>query len=149
MSGSFEPVRWNACVQRLDLGVYSHPKKCFGNGVRTHVNPRGKSPLPEKISPEEDRTHDAASNRTASPTHYQRAASSRTASPTHYQRAASNRTASPTHYQRAASNRTASPTHYQRAASNRTASPTHYQRAASNRTASPTHYQPAILDPLG
>ena len=34
---------------------------------------REKSPLPEKFSPEEDRTHDAASSRTASPTHYHRA----------------------------------------------------------------------------
>ena len=30
-----------------------------------------KSPLPEKSSSEEDRTHDAASRRTASPTLYQ------------------------------------------------------------------------------
>ena len=34
---------------------------------------REKSPVPEKIFSEEDRTHDAASSRTASPTHYQRA----------------------------------------------------------------------------
>ena len=33
--------------------------------------PREKSPLPEKFSPGEYRTHDAASRRTASPTHYQ------------------------------------------------------------------------------
>ena len=25
MSGSFESVRWNACVHRLDLCLYSHP----------------------------------------------------------------------------------------------------------------------------
>ena len=37
------------------------------------LTPRGKNPLPEKFSPEEDRTHDAASSRTAIPTHYQRA----------------------------------------------------------------------------
>ena len=41
------------------------------DGVRTHVNSKGKSPLPEKFSAEEDRIHDAASSRTASPTHYQ------------------------------------------------------------------------------
>ena len=35
--------------------------------------PREKSPLPEKFSPEEDPPHNAASSRTASPTHYQRA----------------------------------------------------------------------------
>ena len=33
-------------------------------------NSRGKYPLPEKFSSEEDRTHDAASSRKASPTHY-------------------------------------------------------------------------------
>ena len=48
MSGSFESVRWNACVHRLDLGLYT---------------PREKSPLPEKkFFSEEDRTHDAASS---------------------------------------------------------------------------------------
>ena len=36
------------------------------------LTPREKNPLyRKKISPEEDRTHDAASSRTASPTHYQ------------------------------------------------------------------------------
>ena len=36
MSGSFETLRWNTCVHRLDLGLYSHSKKFFflGNGVR-------------------------------------------------------------------------------------------------------------------
>ena len=34
-------------------------------------SPREKSPLPEKFSSEEDRTHDAAASRTASPRHYQ------------------------------------------------------------------------------
>ena len=29
-SGSFESVRWNACVHRLDLGLYSHPKEFLG-----------------------------------------------------------------------------------------------------------------------
>ena len=56
-----------------DLGLYSHPKEFWGNGVRTHVNSKGKIPSTgKKISPEEDRTHDAAS-KTASPTHNQRA----------------------------------------------------------------------------
>ena len=44
MSGSFESVRWNVCVQRLDLSLYSHLKDCFGNGVRSHVNSKGKIP---------------------------------------------------------------------------------------------------------
>ena len=29
-SGSFESVRWNACVHRLDLGFYSCPKEFWG-----------------------------------------------------------------------------------------------------------------------
>ena len=33
MSGSFESVRWNACMHRLDLGLYSHPTEILGNGV--------------------------------------------------------------------------------------------------------------------
>ena len=74
MSGSFESVRWNACVHRLDLGLYSDPEEFWGIGVRTHVNSKGKkSPLPEKFSSEEDGTHNAASSRTVSPSHYQRA----------------------------------------------------------------------------
>ena len=62
MSGSFESVRWNACVHRLDLGLYSHPKEFWGNGVKTHVYTKGKIPSTgeKKISPEEDRTHNAA-----------------------------------------------------------------------------------------
>ena len=42
MSGSFQSVRWNACVHRLDLGLCSHPKELLGNRVRTHVNSKGK-----------------------------------------------------------------------------------------------------------
>ena len=26
MSGSFDSMRWNVCVHRPDLGLYSHPK---------------------------------------------------------------------------------------------------------------------------
>ena len=93
-------MRWNARVHRLDLGLYSHPKELEGEGggggggrVRTHVNSqgksplpdkfspegdrtfnsKGKSPLPDKFSPEEDRTHDAVLCGTEGPTHYQRA----------------------------------------------------------------------------
>ena len=67
-SGSAESVGWNEYVHRLDLGLYSHPKEFWGNGVRTHVNSKRKFPLPEKFSPEENRTHDPASSRTARPT---------------------------------------------------------------------------------
>ena len=68
MSGSFESVRWNASVHRLDLGLYSHPKEFGGNGVGNHVNSVGK--IPSTGGPEEDRNRDAASRRTANPTHY-------------------------------------------------------------------------------
>ena len=73
MSGSFETVRWNACVHRIYLGLYSHPKAFGGNGVRTYVNSKWKIPLPGEKKLEEARTNDSASSKTASPTHYQRA----------------------------------------------------------------------------
>ena len=40
----FESVPWNACVYRLNLGLYSHPKEFCGTGVRTSVNSKGKIP---------------------------------------------------------------------------------------------------------
>ena len=47
-------------------------RKSFGR--MEHVNFKGKIPSTgKKFSPEEDRTHDAASSRTVSPTLYQRA----------------------------------------------------------------------------
>ena len=49
MSGSFESVRWNACAHRLDFGLNSHPKEFWGNGVRTHVNFKGKIPSTGKL----------------------------------------------------------------------------------------------------
>ena len=72
MSGSFESMQWNACVHRLDLSLYSHPKKFWVNGVRTHVHSQGKNPhYQKKLSSEEDQTHNATLNRTASSAHYQ------------------------------------------------------------------------------
>ena len=53
-------------VSTDDLGLYCHPKS-FG-GLES--GPKGKSPSTGKIS-EEDRILDAASHKTASPTHYQ------------------------------------------------------------------------------
>ena len=74
MSGSFESVRWNACVHRLDLHLYSHQKQFLGNGVRTLVNSKGKiTTKGKKFSPEKDRTHNTASSTRRSPTHYQQA----------------------------------------------------------------------------
>ena len=69
MSGSFESVRRNACVHRLDLGLYSYPKGFWGNGVRNHVNSKGK----KSLLPEAQRRFDTrkvASRSTASPTYY-------------------------------------------------------------------------------
>ena len=42
MSGTFESVRWNAYVHKLDLGLCSHTQQFWGNGIRTHVNSKGK-----------------------------------------------------------------------------------------------------------
>ena len=51
-----------ACVHRLDIGLYSHPKEFLkgegagggggGGGVRTHVNSKGKMPSTGKTSPQ-------------------------------------------------------------------------------------------------
>ena len=69
-SGSFELVRWNACVHRLDLSLYCHPKKFLGEWSFNPCLLQGKNPLYRKMSPEEDRTHDAVDSE---PKHYQRA----------------------------------------------------------------------------
>ena len=68
MSGSFQSVRWNACVHRLDLCLYSHLKDFLGNGVRTHVNSKGN--ISSTGDSEEVWTHNAASRRTANLPHY-------------------------------------------------------------------------------
>ena len=39
-------------VCRLDLGLYSHPKEFWANGVTTHVNSKGKFPSTGKNSPQ-------------------------------------------------------------------------------------------------
>ena len=49
MSGSLESMQWNTCVHRLDLGLYSHPKEFWGNGVRNHANPKRKIPLYRRL----------------------------------------------------------------------------------------------------
>ena len=36
-------------MHRVDLGLYSHPKEVWGNGVRTHVNSKGKNPLYRRL----------------------------------------------------------------------------------------------------
>ena len=49
MSGSFESVRWNTCVRKLGLGLYSDPREFWGNGVRTHANFKEKNSLYRKL----------------------------------------------------------------------------------------------------
>ena len=46
MLGSFQSVRWNACVNRLDFGLYSHPKEFWGMESKLTLTTREKSPLP-------------------------------------------------------------------------------------------------------
>ena len=50
------------------LGLYSHPKEFQGMELESVLTPRGK--IPSTGGSEEGRTRDAASRRTASPTHY-------------------------------------------------------------------------------
>ena len=54
MSGSFESMWWNACVHRLYLSLYSHPKEFRGNRIRTHVN--SKVPKPQAPKPDQSPT---------------------------------------------------------------------------------------------
>ena len=69
MSGSFESVQWNACVHRLDLGLYFTQKRFLGSRVRTHVHSKGR--VPSTGASEEGGTCYTASGRTASPAHFQ------------------------------------------------------------------------------
>ena len=48
MSGSFESVLWNACVHRLDLGLYSHPKELWGMESEPILTPR-ENPLYRRL----------------------------------------------------------------------------------------------------
>ena len=73
-TGSSESMQWNACVHRLHLGFYSHPKEFLGNGVRTHFTSMGK--IPSTGGSEQGRTRNTASCRTASQTHCQMSHSS-------------------------------------------------------------------------
>ena len=60
------------CAQTRPRFILSS-ERVWGNGVRNHVNSKGKIKFTgKKISPEEYRTRDSASSRTASPTHNQR-----------------------------------------------------------------------------
>ena len=68
ISGSFESMRWNACVHRVDLSLYSHPKEFLGNEVRNHVSSKRK--IPSAGGSKEVWTCGAASRRTESPAHY-------------------------------------------------------------------------------
>ena len=68
MSGSFESVQWNACVHSVDFSLSS--ERVLGRmDLETMSTVRVK--IPSTKDSEEGRTHNAASHRTASPTHYQ------------------------------------------------------------------------------
>ena len=58
---------WGMESEIIDLGLHSHPKEFWVNGVRTHVNSKGN--IPSTGGSEEDRTRNAASRMTVSPTH--------------------------------------------------------------------------------
>ena len=60
------------CAQTRPRFILSS-ERVLGEWSQNPVNSKGKIPSSEKISSGEDGTHDAASSRTASPTHYQRA----------------------------------------------------------------------------
>ena len=47
MSGSFDSMRWNACMLRLDFGSYSHPKSFWGKESEPILTPKEKNALPE------------------------------------------------------------------------------------------------------
>ena len=49
MSGPFESIRRNACVYRLHLGWYSHPKEFWGKWSQNSCFLRGKNPLYRKL----------------------------------------------------------------------------------------------------
>ena len=47
-----ESVRWNVCVHRLDLGLYSHQKRVLGEmESEPMLTPRAKIPSTRKILP--------------------------------------------------------------------------------------------------
>ena len=66
MSGSFESVRWNARVHRLDLSLYCHPKECLGNESEPMLTPRERDLLYRGCKGRPN-PRDAASRRTCEP----------------------------------------------------------------------------------
>ena len=48
-SGSLESVQWNACVHRLDLSLYSHPKEFWGMEFEPMFDSKGKIPSTGKF----------------------------------------------------------------------------------------------------
>ena len=61
--------RCTAWVHRLDLRLHSHLKEFKGSEVRTHVNSKGT--IPSTGGSEKGWKCEAASRRTANPTHHQ------------------------------------------------------------------------------
>ena len=49
MSGSVEPMWWNACVRRLDVSLYTHPKELYGLESQPMLTPRKKIPSTRRL----------------------------------------------------------------------------------------------------
>ena len=136
-------MQWNACVHRLDLGLYFHPNEFLGNGVRTHVNSKGN--IPSTGGSEEGGTCDTASSRTESPTHYPLSYCG--PNPRHCIRQDREPYTLPTELFRpkpVTLHQAGQPA--QHTTNCAILAPTRY--TASSRTASPTHYQWAIVAPV-
>ena len=74
----FRPcVRMHVCTDYRLRFILSSERVSLGGGggggVEPILTPRGESPRPQTFSSEDDRINEAASGRTASPTHYKRA----------------------------------------------------------------------------
>ena len=68
MSQSFESTQWNACVHRLDFGLYSYTNEFSEMESEPMLTPREKSSLLD--GSKQGCIRDAALHRTVSPTHY-------------------------------------------------------------------------------
>ena len=169
-------VRWNACVHRLDLGLYFHPKEFWGNGVRTHVNFKGKIPStrmilhrggwnpwrcikqdsqPNTLPFSYSGPHQAGQPAQHTTNQLFQPPSSRTASPTHYHPAGqpaqhTTNWAIPAPIKQDSQPNTLPSSYSGPHQAGQPAQHTTNQlfQPPSSRTASPTHYQPAIPAPI-
>ena len=92
------------------------------------LTPREKSPLPEKISPEEALTHDTASSRAESPTHYQQVILAVLHQAGQRAQHTTNKLFWPSCIKQGREPNTLPTSYFGRPASSRAESPTHYQQ---------------------